>query len=383
MKRSVRKLITGIIAVCLLCSCIITVQAEETEEDLLAYFDSFMSRVGNICFSMDTPPDAIMHDSDLSRDDAEDLFEGICIGWKNKTQLFYTDSVREWQYHIADISGTIDEAREVFAGQDEMYIRGNALLHFAALVLNLSGADPAALEPSLEKEISGDVTLPKVTIDFEYDDMPGVPYRCIGLLDGEMAVLLIGNVCDDFNAMADVFGIITPEREAVIAERCVPDEEELGLLTFTMPAQAGSFFSSGSMTFACFTEAYHFITVEYMPVMLNEMLGVETVTDDDLLEFVAAIAEDPTTTPLQFETDLMQPGVARARMIFPNQVISLAEQEEVWFILMPNGCYTIKMPLTGDGDILRDTLAVKEDADVYEEDLINELMISIFGSTEE
>lgn len=372
-----KKMLSSLLALVLLMTAL-PVVAEEVNDDLTGNFDSYASRIGNIYFTMDSAPDAVLHDADLSRENVGDAFEGICIGWKNKQQLWYGDDEREWQYHIADIGGTIAEAREAFAGRDEMYIRGNALLHFAALTLSFSGADPGALDPKLTKKTLNDVTLPMVTIDFEYGDLPGVPYRCIGLLDGDTAVLLIGNVCAAFDAMADAMGIITPEQEAVIAERCVPSEEELGFLTFTMPAQTGSYFKPGSRTVACFTEAYHMVTVEYMPVPLNELLGVETVTDDDLLAFVASLKEDPRMG--SFEAELLRPGVARAKMIVKNASMEYAEPSEVWFILMPFGCYTVTMPLTADGDILRSTLAVKEDADIYARDTTNELLYSIFSA---
>ena len=367
------KRLFSLLLVFILLTTFLPVLAEEESDNLTDYFDSFASRVDHIYFTMDCAPDAILHDEDLDRSAVGDAFEGICIGWKNKQQLSYWGDEREWQYHIADISGTIAEAREVFAGQDEMYIRGNALVHFAVLALSFSGVELDAMDPKLTKKTLNDVTLPMVTINFEYDDLPGVPYRCIGLLDGDMAVLLIGNVCAAFDAMADAMGIITPEQAAVIAERCVPSEEELGLLTFTMPAQTGFYFKPGSMTIACFTDAYHMVTVEYMPMPLNEMLGVETVTDDDLLNFVAALEEG------SFETGLMCPGVARVKMIVENPSFQYAEPSEIWFILMPFGCYTITMPLTADGDLLRSSLAIKEDADVYERDFTNELLYTIFG----
>ena len=44
--------------------------------------------------------------------------------------------------------------------------------------------------------------------------------------------------------------------------------------------------------------------------------------------------------------------------------------------------HTVTMPLTADADILRETLTVKEHADVYEEDYINTLLYSIFGGFE-
>lgn len=377
MKRSLSMLLAFILMMTFL-----PVLAEEESNDVTAYFDSYASRVDNIYFTMDNAPDVILHDEDLDRTFARDAFEGICIGWKDKQQLIYSDEEREWQYHIANIGGTIAEAREMFAGQDEMYIRGNALLHFAVLTLSFTGVQLDALDPKLAKKTFNDVTLPMVTIDFEYADLPGIAYRCVGLLDGDMAVLLIGNVCAAFDAMADAMGVITPEQEAVIAERCVPSENELGLLTFTMPAQTGSYFKPGSMTVACFTEAYHMMTVEYMPLSLNELLGVETVTDDDLLAFVAALAGEPTIEGT-FEAELMRTGVACAKMILQNEFMDHAEPNEVWFILMPFGCYTITMPLTADGDVLRSTLAIKENADVYERDTLNEMLFAIFGGEPE
>ncbi|MCQ2458636.1 MAG: hypothetical protein MJ142_07915 [Clostridia bacterium] len=44
--------------------------------------------------------------------------------------------------------------------------------------------------------------------------------------------------------------------------------------------------------------------------------------------------------------------------------------------------HTVTMPLTADADIPRETLTVKEHADVYEEDYINTLLYSIFGGFE-
>lgn len=377
MKRSL-----SLLLVLILMMTFLPVLAEEEIGDVTDYFDSYASRVGNIYFTMYNAPDMILHDEDMDRKSMGDELKGICIGWKDKQQLIYSDDECEWQYHIADISGTIAEAREAFSGQDEMYIRGNALLHFAVLTLSITGVQIDALDPKLTKKTFDDVTLPMVTVSFEYEDLPGVPYRCVGLLDGDMAVLLIGNVCADFDAMADAMGVITPEQEAVIAERCVPCENELGLLTFTMPAQTGSYFKPGSRTIACFTEAYHMITVEYMPLSLNELLGIEKVTDDDLLSFVTALGENPMTEG-SFEAELMRPGVARAKMIMKDAYMEYAEPDEVWFILMPFGCYTVTMPLTADADVLRSTLAIREDADVYERDTVNEILYAIFGGEPE
>ena len=50
---------------------------------------------------------------------------------------------------------------------------------------------------------------------------------------------------------------------------------------------------------------------------------------------------------------------------------------------MPFGCYTITMPLTADADVLRSTLAIREDADVYERDTVNEILYAIFGGEPE
>lgn len=184
-----RKLTAVILAWCLLMTAFAAV-ADEVD-DPTVFFDSYTSRVGRIYFTMHTAPDAVIHEMDIDRASVGDAFQGICIGWKNKQQLVYMAEECEWQYHIAEISGTIAEAREVFAGKDEMDILGNALVHFSVLTVSFTGADVEALDLKLLKKTADDVTLPMVTIDYEYDDMPGVPYRCVGLLDGNRVNELI------------------------------------------------------------------------------------------------------------------------------------------------------------------------------------------------
>lgn len=264
----------------------------------------------------------------------------------------------------------------------ELTIQVNALMHFALMSLSLTGVDISGLTPQYDKITDGTVKLPRVIFDFTYSDMPDTPYRCIGLMDGTQAVLLIGSVDDRYQAMADVFGIITPEQAEDIAQRLVPDEQTFGPLQFTMPAQSGFDFDVASVYCLCFTEQYHLLSVEYMPVDFAEMLGMDTFTEEDVLAFAESAAEGTLAEGgfVSADTDLFAPGIARVKMI--TEPSYSGEQEEYWFIIYPYGCYTIHVPVASDGQALLDSIRVNPDADPYKPDFTWTLLIAMANDEE-
>lgn len=112
-------------------------------------FDIYACRVGHIYFTMNSLPDEVAHDVDLVRTDATASIP-IPIGWSGKTQFAYYDDTGEWHYHVADISGTIQEVRDEDPDMSEDRILGNALYAFAYMSLLITGANMSQSQPKLK-----------------------------------------------------------------------------------------------------------------------------------------------------------------------------------------------------------------------------------------
>ncbi|MBE5777933.1 MAG: hypothetical protein E7331_01230 [Clostridiales bacterium] len=269
-----------------LCLCLIlpALAASAQTEDFSQYFDFFLSRYGNIVFSMVKAPNSMAWDQDLLPSDRYEDFPSF-FGWKNKTQLHYSSSTGEWQYHLADISIMKEEVRAAYPEDDEQTLCRRTLVNFMELCTNFSGGSAGAYPQGELRWIKYDTPgFYGAEGEFEYGDLPGVTYQCTGIFDGSThAVVLMGTKNESYAAMADVLGPITPEQEELLQQRTHPQTYTVKRMTVSFPKE-GSFeeYQDGTCLLDCFLDSYNYVFVEYSPMDTTAFFAPGGDTNEEL-----------------------------------------------------------------------------------------------------
>lgn len=270
-----------------LCVLMAAVLSPALAEDTAFNLDFFLSRYGDIVFSMIKAPTSMAWDQDLLPNDRYEDFPAF-FGWKNKTQLHYSSSTGEWQYHLADISVMKEEVRAAHPEYDEQMLCRKTLVNFMELCTNFSGGSAGAYPQGEIRWITYDTPgFYGVEGDFEYGDMPGVTYQCTGIFDGSTySVVLMGIKDESYAAMADVLGPITPAQEELLQQRNHPQTYTAGRMTVTFPKE-GSFEEYQDSTYLdCFLNSYNYVFVDYTPMDM----AAHFAPDGDTNEELAALA---------------------------------------------------------------------------------------------
>lgn len=338
-----KKRFAMLLALILLVVCL-GASAEST--DYSEYFDYFRSQVGDITFTMPFAP-TILHDVDLIRDERlADL--DMIIGWQNKVQLHCSDDEFEIQIHIADLTPAMADAAQRCPELDEQTRSELALQDFVMLSLSFTGAQSNGQDPRtlVIPAADGRAAVTQITLaGITYDDMPETPYRAVAYLDAQnMAVLVMGSEGACLDAVLAEFGPVSPEQAAQITARLTPQEEIIGALRFTFPAQCDQSIQGLSRYWDCFTRDYHLIEVECMPVDLGVMMGLSSedggVPEEMLLSMAKYAGEDfAKDGSYQCTAELLLPGVAMLQIVEAD--VEWGEPMATWALYTSTGIYSI------------------------------------------
>ncbi|MBO2517619.1 MAG: hypothetical protein CW338_10220 [Clostridiales bacterium] len=345
MKKRFAVILTALI---MLTACVFPAAAEEN--DPAANFDFFLSRAGNILFTMNTAPDAVYHEVDFIRSPKQDL--SCYMGITDNTQLTYADENGEWQYHIADLSLMIGEIRTAHPEADEMTLQFNALGNFALIYITMMtpGTPSGDIRPLKITGEDGQV-LAGVEIDYTYADTPGVAYRCTGFIDSSRAVLLMGSLDERYEVMARAFGPVTSQREQDYTARMTPSAARLGELTVTFPCVPDQYITSGRTFLDGFTSDYAYISAEHMETDISYMFDPEN-TDGSILELMEYVGMQYVAdgTCDSYEASLFAPGIGLVKCTCLPQMEGFEDHHIIWcFMSARHGPYVFHSSSSPEG----------------------------------
>ena len=358
------KIAALLLALLMICACIPGVGAESTgkyDYDVTAYFDFFLSRKGDILFSMSDAPDCTVHEADFVHTTEQD--RDWLMGITDNTQLCYSDENGEWQYHIADISLMIEELRAAHPDDSEATLQFNALGNFAMLYATVMTNGTPAGEVRPFRIDEGGKTYVGVELDFTYADTPGVSYRCTGLTDGKYAVMLKGNVDERYEAMAATIRPVNPEKEQTLNGRLTPTTVQLGELSMTFPCAPDRYEDPaiGQIYLDGFTSDFSYVNAEHIEMDMGFMLDPDDPNAVlELTEYVAQQYKDEGAID-EYETVLFAPGIGLMKCKMLMQPQGFAEDIIIWsFISEEHGAYVIQTSDSPEGQAFLESITLAE-----------------------
>lgn len=335
--------------------------AEEAEDDPAQYFNFFLSKTGNIVFTMGQVPDHVYHEADFVRSPGLELDR--YMGITDKTQLTCADEQGEWQYHIADLSGMIEEIRADHPEASEADLQINALRNFALFcVCDLTGGIPAgAVRPVTISSGSGE-SLPGLEMEYSYDDAPGITYRCTGIIDGSRAVLLTGSVNECYEAMAQTLHPVDPESEAAYAARMVPTTVRLGELTMTFPCVPDTQVYGDQTYYDAFSADFSYLSAEHIEMDLSFMTDPDD-PDGSIMEMMDYVGQEYIAEGAidEYEAVLFAPGIGLIKCRCLPEVPDFEDEGLIWaFYSAAHGPYVIESTSSPEGLAFLDSIALAE-----------------------
>ena len=339
--------------------CVNPVFAEtENANDPTEYFDFFLSRSGDIYFTMNEIPDHVFHEADLVRSESLDL--GTYMGITNNTQLAYSDEDGEWQYHIADLSLMIEELRADYPDASEDSLRYNALncfarLYITVMTLGTVEGDTQAVHPDADGAVG-------LVLEYSYADTPGVPYRCTGLMSGTNAVLLMGSVDARYEAMAAALKCANPEMAQAYETRMQPTTVHIGELTATFPCvpDCQENTAAKQVYYDCFTAEYECLNAEHIEIDMSFMADPND-PDGSVLAMAEATAQGYQQSGAydSYELCLFAPGIALIKAECPADIPMAENSVCIWsFLSLEHGPYVFYGTSSESGTAFLNSIAV-------------------------
>lgn len=322
-------------------------------ESYAPQFDFYLSRYGNIMFTMGQTP-KLSWDQDLLENEHYDELP-LFFGWKNKIQLHYSDSNGEWQYHLADVSLMMEQIRTAHPEASEQEIARLTISNFMDLCRTISGfsCGTTPLGEVRWKEYSFDKTVMYgAEAYFEYGDLPGVTYQSTGILDGTRAVVLMGTKNQRYDAMLEHFGPITPQNEALLKMRSQPETITIGSITLTLPKQGEAATINGVDLYECFTPSFNTISLKYSPSDMTNLFSSDRSLEEQFLEHARSNGEKMVADEVATKTE--------ASVFAPNIVLLTVYGYDTisapWiynYFYTPDGIYLLSFRDMDDGwDVL-------------------------------
>ena len=239
----------------------------------------FRSRAGRISFTLPAVPEVIPEE-DLSPSGS-----GL-LGWTDKVQLYtYTDYDGEFMAHIGDLSPALEAMRAAHPGEEEAQYQLNALINLARFYLGLYDGEIVGEPETTVLTVEGRA-YPEARFSYRYPDDPDTEYRGRGLMDGNIAVLLMAQADpDSLRILEDLHPATQAEVDAFDA--LGPVVISMGEMEITFPLPPDSDNDEVSEFYDVFTPGYAYFTAEYMPVEPGDLPS----DDDGLLEYAQATGE--------------------------------------------------------------------------------------------
>lgn len=261
-----KKICIGAMAVILLCSVILPGFAEEN-------WDEFFRCVeGQISFTLPNFP-TVYHEPDLPAQEVRENTD-VYNGWTDKIQLTgYTKEETEFQVHIADLGEMMAWMKEDHPESDETELRLNAMSHLAWFYMQLYDGVYDGNPVAEEVEMDGKI-FPVMTFSYSYPDAPGVAYLGKGIMDGERAVILMGQQGSQWERMlAQMTVISAADAEAFRAKKNTPETVTLGRMRITFPCAPDFYAEEGAAFADVFSADYVYLSAEYMAADMSAMQG--------------------------------------------------------------------------------------------------------------
>ena len=150
--------------------------------------DFFRTQVGRLSFTLPNVPE-VVKDWDYSEMDS--MLLGVqYIGWTEKYDLYCSLSGEDWLATVADLTPMLNQIRRDYPGRSEVNYQANALMNLAYAEISHSGGEFEAQPEAETVTVDGDEF---AVLTFAVKFPNNAPrYIGKGLMDGEKAVLLIG-----------------------------------------------------------------------------------------------------------------------------------------------------------------------------------------------
>ena len=232
-----KRFIALLLAILLLCPLTAAGESDD-ESDVYNYFRSLQ---GNISFTLPYMPTVIR---EMDYDDM----------WTNNTELFgnFADG-GEYQIHTADLSPYFEAMAKEHPDEEYYQYQLNALVSYTEFYLNIYSASIASVEPFLFAKDRPECV--GAEIAFTYPDTPGVKYEAFGLIDGTLAMALVGVSGEAFDELKAEIALLTPEETEAFRSR-PEDARTLHELSVVFPCPADYSFKNGSEYITAFGEDY-------------------------------------------------------------------------------------------------------------------------------
>ena len=236
-------------------------------------WDEFFRCVeGQISFTLPNVP-TVYHEPDLPAQEVRENTD-VYNGWTDKIQLTgYTKEETEFQVHIADLGEMMEWMKEDHPESDETELRLNAMSHLAWFYMQLYDGIYDGNPVAEEIEMDGKI-FPVMTFSYSYPDAPGIAYLGKGIMDGERAVILMGQQGGDWERMlAQMTVIPAADAEAFRAKKNIPETVTLGRMRITFPCAPDLYSEEGAAFADVFSADYVYLSAEYMAADMSRMRG--------------------------------------------------------------------------------------------------------------
>lgn len=269
-----KRMINGLLILTLLmASC--TGLADQAPVD-----EFFRCQTGRICYALPGFPSAVFHENDLPARELENSF----LAWNDKIQLNGHGPLGgEYQVHLADMTPSLQWMQEEKPGEEMYQYQANAMMNMVQFYLNIHDG---RLVGEVELEAVEGEDILQLTFAYTYPDMPDVPYRGKGYMDGSRAVVMMVQA-DEENLLYLEDMHPEPLQDGTNAEEMVT----AGRAAVTFPEAPLKNERKGHWLYQAFTDDFGYVSFEHMTADFSFMLE-DGMTADALLATLAEVAAE-------------------------------------------------------------------------------------------
>lgn len=348
----------------LLCCALLTVGSalgeEAPEGNAPVEVDEFFrSMAGRISFTLPTPP-VVFREEDFTAEDAKKA--GISyLGWTDKVQLYCENKAgAEFHVHIADVAPAIQLMKEAHPGKEEIQYQLNAVHNLAQFYLNMhDGALAGAPKVGLARPQGDDTeenALPATVFSYQYPDAEGTEYIGKALIDGTLAVIMMGERDAENEALLQDMRPVTRE-EAEAFHQQEPETFAIGRLRVTFPVPPEKTVSRGYALAHTFTPDYAYLNIEHMELPLSALMG-DMPPEEGLREFAEISAKGYQEEGVIAEYTVFQAGEGMFGFDAKGPEMPGRVRDLVRAYITMDGVYTINSMDTDMGRAFLDSIEI-------------------------
>ena len=283
-------------------------------ETTVGKWDDFFRTVeGHISFTMPCAPDVLL-DPDLLEEEARQT--GVeYMGWINCRHLICTfadDQVVD--VNVADLTPMLNQIRQDYPGESEENYLANALTNFAFTAMWAYDGD---FNQTPQAQILENEDVQCVALDFTFLSPDGMKGRGRGMMEGSLAVVLLGDDVPDVRHYLEDMRLLT-DREAAQESARSPETVELFEMQVTFPDTPDKDQSEEGVFMDVFSEDYSYLSLQYLP--LDEIMSGFFLLDRLMLKPTAKELGDQLVQEgilESYELTLYQQNVYRVHGLMP------------------------------------------------------------------